>query len=241
VTRKDFKKLKHFSISNPKKSIMKTCFSKQRVQNILLVLMLLFLTKAMVFCQDSKKPGQQHEKAKALTSAQTATIKNILSKYNASKLTAADAKAIHEKFREAGLHAGPETNDAIIAAGFDPEKLRDLDPPENPDSQGKPTPASNEERMKTLLEKVIKPLALSSTQNEIVNKAYKEFYTGMEGLKKTQANPQAPLDKSKVEPLEKARDEKIRQVLSKEQFAKYQELEKASRPPKPNSPEPKKN
>ena len=72
------------------------------------------------------------------------------SHYNASKLTAADAKAIHEKLREAGIHAWPETRDAIIAAGFDPEKLRTLDPPKNPDNQGKPSPPSDEERLKTL-------------------------------------------------------------------------------------------
>jgi hypothetical protein len=106
--------------------------------------------------------------------------------------------------------------------------------------QGKP-PASNEERMKAIQEKVFKPLALSSTQNETVTKAYKDFFTGMESLRKLQTNTQVPLEKSKVEPLEKARDEKIRQVLSKEQFAKYQELEKASRPPKPAGTEPRKN
>lgn len=39
------------------------------------------------------------------------------------------------KFREAGIHGGPETREAIIAAGFDPEKLRSLNPPENQDNQ----------------------------------------------------------------------------------------------------------
>jgi len=220
---------------------MKTCFSKNKVQNSLLILILLFLTQGLVFCQDKQKSGQPQEKSQALTPSQTATIKTILSKYNASKLTATDAKAIHEKLREAGIHAGPETNDAIIAAGFDPDKLRDLDPPKNPGSRGKSTPASNEDRMKTIEEKVIKPLVLGSTQKEAVTNAYKEFFTGMESLRKLQTNSQVPLDKSKVEPLEKARDEKIRQVLSWEQFVKYQELEKASRPPKLNGPEPKKN
>jgi hypothetical protein len=220
---------------------MNTSNSENKVSKIFFALMLLFLLQGMAFCQDKQKSQQQQDKGTTLTPSQTVTIKTILSKYNASKLTAADAKAIHEKLREAGIHAGPETRDAIIAAGFDPENLRDLDPPGNTDSHGKSTPASNEERMKAIQEKVIKPLALSSTQNETVTKAYKEFFTGMESLRKLQTNPQVPLDKLKVEPLEKARDEKIRQVLSKEQFAKYQELEKASRPPKPGDPEPKKN
>ncbi|MEI6436721.1 MAG: hypothetical protein WCP32_18000 [Bacteroidota bacterium] len=213
---------------------MKIHFAEKKVSSVILFVGLIFLTQEMSFCQNKPNPAQQpQEKSQTLTPAQTATIKTILSKYNASKLTEADAKAIHEKLRDAGIHAGPETGDAIIAAGFDPEKLRTLDPPKNPDNKGKSIPISTEERLKTLQEKVIKPLALTSTQNETVVKAYKEFFASMESLKKAQANSQPPLDKSKVEPIEKARDEKIRQVLSKEQFVKYQELEKASRPAKP--------
>ena len=212
---------------------MQIYVSEKKVSSIILIVMLIYLTQMMSFCQSKQNPGQKpQEKAQTLTTAQTATIKTILSNYNASKLSAADAKAIHEKLRDAGIHAGPETRDAIIAAGFDPEKLKTLDPPKNHDNQGKPSPPSDEERLKTLQEKVIKPLALNPTQNEAVNNTYKEFYQGMESLRKIQSNSQVQLDKSKVEPLEKARDEKIRQVLSKEQFVKYQELEKASRPPK---------
>ena len=37
--------------------------------------------------------------------------------------------------------------------------------------------------------------------------------------------------------MEKARDEKIMQVLTKGQFIKYKELEKSSRPPKPGAEE----
>ena len=208
----------------------------------MLVIMLTVLTQVMSFCQSKQNPGQKPpEKTQTLTPAQTATIKAILSKYNASKLTAADAKAIHEKLRDAGIHAGPETKDAIIAAGFDPEKLRTLDPPRNPDDQGKHNPPSAEERMKTIQEKVIKPLALNSTQNDVVTKAFTEFYAGMENLKKTVSDSKGPLDKSKVEPLEKARDEKIMKVLSSAQFSKYQELEKASRPARPAGNEPKKD
>jgi hypothetical protein len=227
---------------------MKTHFSKNKVKNTLMVFILLFLTQGLVFCQNNlnnqnnPNPGQKtQDKTQPLPPEQTATIKTILSKYNASKLTAADAKAIHEKLREAGIHAGPETNDAIITAGFDPEKLRALDPPKNPDNQGRSDPPSTEERLKSLQEKVIKPLALNSTQNDAVTKAYTEFYAGMENLKKNRSDSQGPLDKSKVEPLEKARDEKIRKVLSSTQFSKYQELEKASRPPRPAGNETKKN
>jgi Raf kinase inhibitor-like YbhB/YbcL family protein len=65
---------------------------------------------------------------KALTHAQKAQVKIILSKYHANALTAEQAKAIHEAFRQAGLRGGPAVNEAVKEAGFDPDKLRDLAP-----------------------------------------------------------------------------------------------------------------
>ena len=72
-----------------------------------------------------EKPGE----AVSLTDAQKSALKSILSKYNASTLTAVDAKAIHSAFRDAGIRGGPGINEAVRSAGFDPDKLRDLDPP----------------------------------------------------------------------------------------------------------------
>lgn len=40
-----------------------------------------------------------------------------------------EARAIHEAFRQAGIRGGPALNDAVKAASFDPDKLRDLAPP----------------------------------------------------------------------------------------------------------------
>jgi len=68
-------------------------------------------------------------KAETLTEAQKGQVKIILSKYDANTLTADQARAIHEAFRQAGLHGGPALNDTVKAAGFDPDKLRDLAPP----------------------------------------------------------------------------------------------------------------
>jgi phosphatidylethanolamine-binding protein (PEBP) family uncharacterized protein len=58
-------------------------------------------------------------------------LKAILSQYDANTLTASQARAIHEAFRQAGIRGGPAMNDAVKAAGFDPDKLRDLAPPPN--------------------------------------------------------------------------------------------------------------
>jgi phosphatidylethanolamine-binding protein (PEBP) family uncharacterized protein/Spy/CpxP family protein refolding chaperone len=65
----------------------------------------------------------------SLTDAQKAQVKAILSKYDPKSLTAETARAIHEAFRQAGLRGGPAMADTIKAAGFDPDKLRDLAPP----------------------------------------------------------------------------------------------------------------
>jgi hypothetical protein len=173
------------------------------------------------------------EKQQTLTPAQTAQVKKILSQFNASKLTAADAKAIHEKFREAGIHAGPETNDAIKAAGFDPEKLRTLAPPPNKEQAGKPIQQTIEGKMKVVNEKIIVPLALTTAQKDVVNKAFKEYYTEIEKLTKPLEGTQKSPDKSKVEPIQKVRDEKIKKALPAEKFNKYLELEKVLRPQKP--------
>ena len=89
--------------------------------------------------------------------------------------------------------------------------------------------------MKMVDEKIIKPLSLNSSQTETINSAFSDFFEGIDKMRQQQQTTPAPPDKSKIEPLEKARDEKIKQVLTKEQFIKYQELEKSARPPKPET------
>ena len=80
---------------------------------------------------DVRRPPRRQEQGRdvTLTADQVATVKAILSKYDPATLTAEQAKAIHEAFRKAGLRGGPAMGDAIKAAGFDPDKLRDLAPP----------------------------------------------------------------------------------------------------------------
>jgi hypothetical protein len=217
---------------------MRAHFLNNRILIILIQLVLMVSVSTSSCSQDTgnaAKKGQ--EPSKALTADQAQQIKTILSGYNPSTLTPDIAKEIHEKFRAAGIHPGPDTKDAIIAAGFDPEKLRTLAPP--PDKSGKEgkNPPSVDERLKMLEEKVIKPLGLTDTQNGTIKNAYIVFFTEMDKLRAPADDKQAPPDRSKVEPLEKARDEKIHKVLTDDQFSKYHELEKASRPPKPNANE----
>ena len=76
----------------------------------------------------------RNERIETLTDTQKEKVKTILSNYDADLLTAKDALAIHEAFREAGLRGEPAAEDAIKEAGFNPDKLRDLAPP--PDMEG---------------------------------------------------------------------------------------------------------
>ena len=69
--------------------------------------------------------GEPPGETQPLTDAQKDQVKAILSKYDANTLTADQAKAIHEAFRQTGLRGGPTINDAVKAAGFNPEKLRE--------------------------------------------------------------------------------------------------------------------
>ena len=94
------------------------------------------------------RPGQ----ADTLTDAQQAQVKAILAKYDANRLTADQAQAIHAAFRKAGLRGGPAMSDTLKAAGFDPDKLRALAPPPaqnnggtapQPRSAGNPTPGGD--------------------------------------------------------------------------------------------------
>ena len=91
-----------------------------------------------------ERDGDRPENSETLTDAQKEQVKVILSKYDANTLTADQAKAIHEAFRQAGLRGGPAIADTIKAAGFDPDKLRDLAPPPGQVSGGGKRPPSRD-------------------------------------------------------------------------------------------------
>jgi len=101
----------------------------------LTILMIVFFvaTSLHVSAQENTREERQ-DRMETLTDAQKGKLKSILSNYDSQSLTAEDAKAIHEAFREAGLRACPAMADAIRETGFNPEKLRELAPP--PDMKG---------------------------------------------------------------------------------------------------------
>jgi hypothetical protein len=76
--------------------------------------------------QDGKPADRPEE---ALTAAQLAKIKSVLASYKAASLTADDAKLIKRTLRDAGIRRSRALGDALLAAGFDPRRLDELDPP----------------------------------------------------------------------------------------------------------------
>lgn len=81
---------------------------------------------------DDRRPPRGEDRParmEPLTDAQKEQVKAILSRFDAAALTAETARAIHEAFRQAGLHAGPAMEDTLRESGFDPEQLRQLAPP----------------------------------------------------------------------------------------------------------------
>jgi len=88
---------------------------------------------------DRPPPGPQGD-SQPLSAAQKAQVKAILSKYDASALTAKDARAINDAFRSAGLRNGPGLQQAIQDAGFVPETIGELDPPPDRPAEGRRPP-----------------------------------------------------------------------------------------------------
>lgn len=81
----------------------------------------------------SSAPGTAPPAQAPLTPAQLAQIKIILAPYKPAALTADDAKLIKRTLRDAGMRHSPQLDAALLAAGFSPQKLEQLDPrPQRP-------------------------------------------------------------------------------------------------------------
>ncbi len=72
--------------------------------------------------------NQQRERNRSypLTENQINIVKSILSNYNSSSLSKEDAMTIKRTLKERGVRNGPELDDALRNAGFDPEEIEKL-------------------------------------------------------------------------------------------------------------------
>lgn len=103
-----------------------------------------------------------------------------------------------------------------------------------------PKPPGQAERLQHVSEKISKQITLSVAQKAKVEAAYKDFFDGMDKLRRKEGKPEMPpppppppKDKAAVDQLSKLRDAKIKSALSVAQFKKYTEIEQSLRPPRP--------
>jgi hypothetical protein len=95
-------------------------------------------------------------------------------------------------------------------------------------------PPSIEERLKMVDKEICQPLKLDKTQTGKVSAAFNDFFVELDKI----ATPPARPEKSKIDALAKTRDEKVKQAIPAALYAKYLELEKATRPKGPEEGRP---
>jgi hypothetical protein len=95
--------------------------------------------------------------------------------------------------------------------------------------------------LKNLETNILKPMSLNASQHDVVVKAYKEFYTDMTALRNAQEPGGGPPDRTKFDQIRQTRDNKIKKVLTADQFKKFQDLEQANRPNRQGGQPPAKN
>ena len=78
----------------------------------------------------------QSQKMTELTDEQKKKITSILSKYDSENITSESAQAIFKEFADAGITPAKGMKEAIEAAGWDAEKLRELGMPAQQGMQG---------------------------------------------------------------------------------------------------------
>ena len=113
-------------------------------------------------------------------------------------------------------------------------------------AQDAPKPPSVEDRLKHTKEVIEKDLQLSPAQEKQLLLTYTDFFNQMDKLHKDAPPPPPPPPPPPMDPkmkeqfdkLVKERDEKMKQVLSEDQYKKYLEAVKKLHPPHLDAPPP---
>jgi membrane-bound lytic murein transglycosylase B len=104
-------------------------------------------------------------------------------------------------------------------------------------AQQPPGPPTVEERLKRTNEVIQKEVQPTAAQKTAIESTFKNFFAAADKLRKDNPPPPPPPPDPKVkeamDKLVKERDDKIKQVLTADQYKKYTEAEKKLHPPKP--------
>ncbi|HEY0679256.1 MAG TPA: hypothetical protein VGD17_13285 [Chitinophagaceae bacterium] len=97
-------------------------------------------------------------------------------------------------------------------------------------AQDGPQRRTVEERVKAAIEKVTPALALDKAQEQQVDSVFTDYYKAMDKFRESMQPGTRP-DRSEFEKFATARDEKLKKILSPEQFKKFKdEVEATLRP-----------
>lgn len=103
-----------------------------------------------------------------------------------------------------------------------------------------PKPPSIDERIKKTNEVLQKEVQLTTAQKTAIEKAFRDFFTAADKVKKDNPPPPPPPPDPKVkeamDKLVKERDQNVKKVLTDDQYSKYKEAVKKLHPPKPGEP-----
>ncbi len=91
-----------------------------------------------------------------------------------------------------------------------------------------------QERLKMVDEKICQPLNLNKAQTKKVDTAFNEFFVEVEKLMGDKSGPPVMPEKSKLDALDKIRNDKVNKIIPEELFPKFLELEMAARPKRPH-------
>jgi EF-hand domain pair len=114
---------------------------------------------------DNSQNGQDQ----ALTDDQKKTVDSILSKYDASNLTASDVKAINKSISDAGISFGKSLGDEIESQGFSVQTMMSLSPPPANNTSASTTDASTTSASATSATSQIELKAENSLLSDLVN------------------------------------------------------------------------
>lgn len=116
---------------------------------------------------------------------------------------------------------------------------------QEPPGPGKPpSQPSLEDRLKHTSELLKKEINSSGEQQKKLEEIFKEFFKAEDKIRKENPPPPPPPPdpklKAAMDKLVKDRDEKLKKLMSEEQFRKWKEAEKKMGPPRPGGPPPAK-
>ena len=121
-------------------------------------------------------PPMQKPQSQPLTDDQLQTIESVLEEYEADNLSASDAKAIVELFKEADIRPGQSLSTAMSDAGFDAREVGELAGVNEGDSTREGVPPKQQPAALNISDQMLQDLnkLLDSYYNDVLSEEDKQ-------------------------------------------------------------------